>query len=123
MTSYGINARDYLRRARERVDEQSQESLFYAAFELRAGIEARLRQYLQTEKDRQKRRKRGWTVSKLGKESERAFRTGDAIRQLTVTDLESSTICFRALYTPVTKKLRKMGEKARRAAPLREKSS
>ena len=111
MTSYGINARDYLRRARERLDEQRQESLFYAAFELRAGIEARLQQYLEAHKDLQKRRKRGWRVSKLGKEAERAFRTGDMVRRLTITDLETGAVSFVGFYTPVTKKLRKMAER------------
>ena len=111
MASYGINARDYLRRARDRLDEQREESLFYAAFELRAGIEARLQQYLEAHKDRQQRRKLGWRVSKLGKEAERAFRTGDSVRRLTITDLETGSISFSGFYTPVTKNLRKMAER------------
>ena len=32
---YGTHSRDYLARARQRLDEGSLESLFYAAFELR----------------------------------------------------------------------------------------
>ncbi len=42
---YGTHSRGYLARARQRLDEGSFESLFYAAFELRCGIEARLQQY------------------------------------------------------------------------------
>ncbi len=111
MANYGINARDYLRRARDPLDEQREESLFYAAFELRAGVEARLQQSLEAHKDRQKRRKRGWRVSKMGKEAERAFRTGDSVRRLTITDLETGSISFSGFYTPVTKNLRKMAER------------
>lgn len=42
---YFTSAQSYLRRARERILEGKMESLFYAAFELRACIEARVVEY------------------------------------------------------------------------------
>jgi hypothetical protein len=43
---YGIHSRSYLKRARQRLDEGYPESLFYAAFELRCGVESRMKEYL-----------------------------------------------------------------------------
>lgn len=37
--SYGISVFDYLNRARQQLDEKTNQSLFYAAFELRCAIE------------------------------------------------------------------------------------
>ena len=42
---YGFKSRDYLKRAKARLNEDKGESLFYAALELRCGIEARLHEY------------------------------------------------------------------------------
>jgi hypothetical protein len=44
---YGISSRDYLARARGELVSGRPERLFYAAFELRAGIEQRLHEYLE----------------------------------------------------------------------------
>ena len=46
-SQYKITSRDYLSRARICLDEGSNRFLFYAAFELRCGIEARMREYLE----------------------------------------------------------------------------
>jgi hypothetical protein len=59
MMPYGIHARDYLTRARLRLDEQSPAGLFYAAFELRCGIESRLRQYIEAQRGNAIRIKQG----------------------------------------------------------------
>lgn len=44
---YGIDARSYLIRCRDRLRENSKASLFYAAFELRNCVEARLAEYIE----------------------------------------------------------------------------
>src|SRR5436190_2225371 len=61
-TSYGIDSVDYLRRARARLDEGTCEGLFYAAFELRSGTEARLQEYLDAREDVAKHKKKGWKI-------------------------------------------------------------
>lgn len=47
---YSINSKAYLNRARKRLDENTKEGLFYAAFELRSGIASRLLQYWEANK-------------------------------------------------------------------------
>ena len=46
---YRIHSRDYLQRARKRLDSGTPDALFHAAFELRCGIEARMQQYLEAQ--------------------------------------------------------------------------
>lgn len=65
--SYGTHSKDYLTRARQRLDEGSPESLFYAAFELRCGIEARLQQYEEALANIAKIRRAGWRIPKVAK--------------------------------------------------------
>ncbi|MGI2856448.1 hypothetical protein ACRTDR_20040 [Shewanella algae] len=48
--SYGVSSKDYLSRAKELIAEDRIESLFYAAFEIRCGIEARMNEYLEVQK-------------------------------------------------------------------------
>lgn len=43
--TYAIDSRSYLERARKQLDQGTQEGLFYAAFELRCGAEARLHEH------------------------------------------------------------------------------
>ena len=46
---YAIGSRDYLARARRRSSEGSAEALFYAALEVRSGVEARMQEYLEAQ--------------------------------------------------------------------------
>ena len=68
-----MSSRDYAARARARLDEDSHASLFYAAFELRCGIEARLQEYLHAQRDVSKKAKKGWRPAVLGQQLERRF--------------------------------------------------
>lgn len=105
---YGIHSRDYLARARQRLDEGSLESLFYAAFELRCGIEARLQQYEEALSDIAEIRRAGWEIPKVAKNIERAFRTGDKIARVSVCDDATQNVLYSFYYTPVNKNLRAM---------------
>ncbi len=67
---YKISSRDYLKRAKKRLDEGSLESLFYASFELRCGVEARMQEYLAAQKDVSKKKKHGWKIPKSAKSLE-----------------------------------------------------
>ena len=58
--SYGMTARHYLERARARLDENTSEGLFCAAFELRCGVESRMREYLRAQEAVSEGKKNGW---------------------------------------------------------------
>jgi hypothetical protein len=103
-TSYRSSARDYLKRAQRLLGEGNFESLFYAAFELRCGIEARMREYLEIAEDISEKKKLGWKIAELGNNLEKAFRLGDKIVELIFEDMASSKIC-RVYYTPVSSRL------------------
>ena len=110
MMLYSIHARDYLARARLRLDEQSPERLFYAAFELRCGIESRLQQYIEAQRGNATRIQQGWRIAKLAKDLERHFKTGDKVIRLVMRESDGQPF-YVLMYTPVTAQLRKMGEK------------
>jgi hypothetical protein len=109
--SYAVKAKDYLARARARLDENSQESLFYAALEIRCGIEARLKEYFDAQSETTKKKRQGWKIAKLAKQVESAFRTRDKIIRLIVFDSQTSELIKEVLYTLVTRRLQKFGEK------------
>lgn len=103
MNEYEISARHYLSRMRARLAEPERPSLFYAAFELRCGVESRLQQYAEVANDVAGRKKMGWRVAKLAATVEAAFATGDRIVELTLPGT-------RLFFTPVRASLRKMAE-------------
>lgn len=107
-TAYDCSARGYLRRARQLAMKGDFDSLFYAAFELRCGIEARMREYLEVADDICEKKKQGWEIPKLAKNLEKAFMAGD--KTVEVTFSASNKEC-RLFYTPVTARLRSQGER------------
>ena len=107
---YQIDSRSYLRRARLRLDDGTPESLIYAALELRFGIEARMQEYLDAQTHMSERQKKGWKIAKLGKTIERAFRLGDRVAQIIVTERETDVVVHKLYYTPVSTSLRKKGQ-------------
>lgn len=108
---YAISSRDYLFRAKKRLSESKSESLFYAAFELRCGIESRMQAYLDAQKFVSKKKKKGWQIVKLGKNIEKIFKTGDKIIELTIREQKTESIIDKFYYTPVTSKLINLGER------------
>jgi hypothetical protein len=109
--TYNIDPRSYLKRAKERIDDGSLHSLFYAAFELLCGIEARMQQYLDVQEHISKQKKKGWQIAKLGRNIENIFRTGNKVAKLTLFDEKLGKHFNTLYYTPVTSSLRKKGEK------------
>lgn len=109
--SYGISSRDYLSRAQHCLAEGSHVALFYAAFELRCGIEARLQEYLEVWDHISKRKKSGWRIVDLGRNVEAAFRLGNKIVRWAVHDRGSRKLVVCLYHTPVTQSLRSRGEK------------
>lgn len=111
MIRYNVDTKSYLRRARERLDEKKLESFFYAAFELRCGIEQRMREYLEFQEHVSDKRKQGWRIPDLGKTTEKAFKGFDKIAKFTFTDSSrKKTYCI-LYYTPVTTELKILGGK------------
>ena len=108
---YGITATDYLARARARLDDGNIESIFYAAFELRCGVEARMQEYLDVQMHISKRKKKGWQLANLGRNIEEAFRLGDKKAILTIKDKDSNATIGKYEYTPVKRALRNKVEK------------
>ena len=107
---YGISSRDYLARARQCLDDGKSGTLFYAAFELRCGIEARMQEYLEVQEHISKKKRQGWQIAKLARNIEDAFRLGDKKAILKVRDKQTRELIFEFVYTPVTASLRKKAE-------------
>lgn len=83
--TYFTSSTDYLDRMKALLDEGSEASLIYAALELRCGVEARLREYIETIGHIPKAQKKEWAVAKLGRSIETAYRSGDKIMIFTIT--------------------------------------
>ena len=109
--SYGISSRDYLGRARQRLADGCNESLFYAAFEIRCGVEARMLEYLEVQKHVSKKKRQGWQVAKLARNIENVFRIGEKDTVLRIINKYTNELEFEARYTPVKSPLKKAVEK------------
>jgi hypothetical protein len=107
---YGISALDYLNRARIQLAEGTLAALFYAAFELRSGVEARLREYLEQQDHVAKKKRREWNLKKLGRTSEETFKIGDKVARYTFYDRDSGVLLGTLYYTPVSSSLQSEAE-------------
>ena len=108
---YDTDAKSHLKRARERLDENKFESLFYAAFELRCGIEQRMREYLEFQEHISEKKKQGWRIPELSKTIGKAFKGFNKIAKFTFTDSTRKIIYCTLYYTPVTEELKALGGK------------
>jgi hypothetical protein len=104
-TSFG-----YLRQARLRLADETNEALFYAAFELRCGIEAKLQEHLDVLDDLAKHKKQGWKIKQAGHEIEKAFATGHKVIEYRIVG-EGEKFSFSLFYTPVTPRTQKAAER------------
>lgn len=108
--TYGISGRDYVIRAKARLAEGTQEGLFYAALELRAGIETRMHEYLQARSHIAQRKKHGYQVAKLAKGLEAVFAAGEKIVEIAAEDSDGQAL-WAYYFTPVRQSLRKHAER------------
>ncbi len=102
---YKISSRDFLRRARARLDEERPESLIYAALELRLGVEVRLKKYNDALEEFSIKKKKGWKISILDRNLEKAFRTGKQITELMFIDIKTDKPQHILYHTPLSKTL------------------
>ena len=108
---YRVSARAYAKRARHRLNEGTRDALFYAAFELRAGIEARMQEYLYAQESVAQSKKDAWQIKKLGQYLEEAFAIGDRIVQVVLVDEDKRELIDVLYYTPVTSELQHNGQR------------
>jgi 3-hydroxy-3-methylglutaryl CoA synthase len=108
--SYDATSFGYLRRARRRLAEGTDEALFYAAFELRCGIEAKLQDHLKASQEVAKHKRKGWKINQASREIEKAFKTGDKVVEYRIfTDDEKFLFCL--FHTPVTRQIQKAAKR------------
>ncbi len=112
LQQYGVSSRDYLQRAKRNLRAADDPSgLFYAAFELRSGVEARLQEHLEPHSHVPDRRKKDWRVPRLGKTAEKAFKLGSKVARVQFLDEGTRNVLSTHFYTPVTPELRKLAQK------------
>lgn len=109
MRAYDASARGYLARAQQCLAKGTPKALFYAAFELRCGIEARMQDYLAVQEHVSERKKAGWRIPKLGKDIEAAFSKSDKVARFAITLADRPEIATVLYYTPVTRSLQEKG--------------
>ena len=105
---YHTSSRDYLKRAKAKLKEGTPESLFYAAFELRCGIEQRMREYLEAWDHVSEKKKQGWRFPELGRTIDHTFKLGDKVARFTITSDKKDKIYGVFYYTPVSSELKEM---------------
>jgi hypothetical protein len=103
---YPIRSADYLSRAKAQRSSESPAQLFYAALELRFGIEARALEYRNALEDR--RKNTDWMVGKLIKEVGSIYHTYTKPVDLLFKN-EDSGEHFTCRYIPMSKRLEKIG--------------
>lgn len=104
-----VSSISYLERAKNIVSNNKREQLFYAALELRCGIEARLQEEVRSIPYLSKAKYREWKITNLSRTLEENSGFGDSILVIFLTLEDGSSYQF--LYAPVTKQLQKIGKR------------
>ena len=102
---------DYLKRAREQLDSKSMSGIFYAAFELRCGIESRMFRYLEARENITKLKRKGWRIARMNAQIEGTFKTRGKICVITFQDQRVKLPINEFKYIPISRKLKTMAEK------------
>ena len=108
---YHTSSYDYLERARERFAEGSHQALFYAALELRCGIEQRIREYLSVQKQISTKIQNGWQITHLGRDLNKVFKARNMVIELTIIDATKGDPIIILYFTPVTAGLQNIRKK------------
>ncbi|MGB2517621.1 hypothetical protein [Shewanella algae] len=109
--SYGITSRYYLQRAKTLRAKNDIASLFYAAFEVRCGVEVRMKEYLDAQQHISDKKKRGWKIAELARNIEDAFRLGEKKAIIQIVDATTQVPILFVSYTPVRNKAYKVAQK------------
>ena len=106
--NYDTSSRSYLTRAKLNFDFGNNESLFYAAFELRCGVEARLKEYV-VKVDTVSLRKIPWKIKNLEKILAKSSNIHDK-RYVFAFIHPKTKERHDVIYNPVSSKLRKIAK-------------
>lgn len=106
---YKISAKAYLERAKSKLNSGLLEDLFYCAFNLRCGIEARMQEYLDPHEHIPKAKKKNWQLGNLSKACEQYFATNQQIQKVVMTAPNGKQNVF--YYIPLSKELISCGNK------------
>ncbi|WP_153144919.1 hypothetical protein [Dechloromonas sp. H13] len=104
-----VTSHAHLERMKCRMDEGTEEALFYAALELRCGVEARMREYVEAIDGIPESEKKQWHVAKLGRSLANAYRTGDKVMIFVFIFPEDGSE-MQLSYMPVMARLQKIVE-------------
>lgn len=108
--TYDTSSRAYLTRAKLNFDSGNIESLFYAAFELRCGVEARLKEYVvKSQTDSVSLLKIPWEIRKLVKILAKSSKIHDKRFVFAFMHPKTREKHY-AIYNPVSSKLRHIAE-------------
>ena len=108
---YGTSADSYSSRVKDLLARNNESSLLYATLELRCGVEARMKEYLDPLEHIPKAHKKEYSVVKLGKAVDNAFQAKDQIAIFTICFPDGSEeISLR--YIPVPKRLQDIAARA-----------
>ena len=111
MSAYPISSRDYLARARVQLAAGNLQALFYAALELRCGVEARLQEHLEPHSHIPESRRTEWRPGKLHRTTIEAFKLGDQVARVRIVHQDSGALITTLFYTPVSARLKTLAEK------------
>ena len=100
----------YIARIRERLEEPRLEFALYAALELRCAVEGRMKQYLEPLSHIPKAHKKEWSVAKLGKNINSAFKIKEQIATFTIC-LTDPPEMIELRYIPVSSRLQDIANK------------
>jgi hypothetical protein len=102
--AYGIHERDYLDRAKARIEEGTQEAMFYAAMELRCAVEGRQDSYTKAQRRYLKSvPKVAWKIRDQGRDLQRVY-SGELIQRLRITFESGEEL--ELFHVPVSNRLR-----------------
>ena len=108
--AYSLAVSAYLERIDRLLKDGTEGSLLYAALELRCGVEARMKEYLEPLDHIPKSQKKEWSVAKLGRSIETVFRSGDKIMIFTVRSAKLDAECT-LMYIPVSSRLQEIASR------------
>jgi len=109
--TYNVDSKSYLKRARSQLDRHSYKGLFYAALELRFGIEARIQEYLESHTHIPNKRKKEWQLSHLDKTILKYFGDTNRVTKVIIRPSKSPSKEMVCYYTPVTPELISIGQR------------
>ncbi|MGA7799406.1 MAG: hypothetical protein WCC36_01215 [Gammaproteobacteria bacterium] len=101
-----MTARERLRRAQKLLSEGKSESLALAARELIQGFDERQRDYDEARRELKRKKRQGWSVAQLGIKVEKAYKSADAIIEISVFDRVPERTVISLYHTPVGKQMK-----------------